>query len=188
MSKYVENTLEVTGEPKILKYFYERNRISEEDVQMLGLDEDDIKVLSFKKCIPRIQKNIFIDFVNDNFLPKNIPKNNDIDVLHEIFPLMIMNNINNLFWSTNSDTINPSCYLIPIEDGMISYSFGTVGSFPKNWLISISKIFKYLNFKITYSKRDDGYNIHYVYEYTNGIETKITEYNKYNNSDSEPES
>jgi hypothetical protein len=187
MPNYVQNTIIVSGDPKVLQYFYERNRVTKEDVEMLGLHEGDEVDLSFEKCIPRVQEEIFIDFVNDNFLPKNIQKIEDIRVLHEIFPSMVMNHIHNLFWSTKSDTIEPTCYLDTIENGTITYTFDTAWSFPKNWLISISKIFKNLDFQITYSKEDDGYDLHYVYHYKDGIQTKVKEHHR-ENEDLESES
>ncbi len=171
MPNFIENTLIVRGDSKVLKYFYERNRVSKEDIEMLGLDKDNITELSLEKCIPSVIKDTFINFLENNFILNNL--DSEIDSCKQN---MFENHIHRLFWGTKSDVITPICYLDNIENNSIKYTFKTNWFYPFHWLINISKMFRNLDFELTYYQENDCRNIRHVYHYKNGIQTFINRY------------
>ncbi len=177
MPNYTQNSLVIRGDPKVLKYFYERNRVTEEDVEILGSDEYIVTELSFEKYVSNITKNPIIEYVKNNYTPKKNDKIEDNDTLmNSLFSTIVHSNLELIFWGTKSNAIEPTVYLEDIENGSIKYTFDTAWTPPNKWLIYISKIFKNLEFVNTYSLEDEGYDIQYEYLYKNGVESEIRQY------------
>ena len=72
MPNYTQNSLVIQGNPKVLKYFYERNRVTKEDVEILNNDEYCETELSFEKYVPRITEDEITNYVKKNYVPKNL--------------------------------------------------------------------------------------------------------------------
>ncbi len=139
MPNYTKNTLIVKGSKDALIYFYNRNRISEEDAQNLNKSVCD---LSFEKCVTRENDTIIMDHIKKNYHSKSIY----IDGW-DVFCMI---------WGTKWDAIDP---LVVIEDDKIIYTFITAWSYPHNWLVTVSKIFYKLEFEIIYMNEDDNYEM-----------------------------
>ena len=64
MPNYTRNNLKIYGPAPLLRYFYEKNRVTEEDVEFMeevyGPYTCD---LSFEKSVPRHNYEITVDYV-----------------------------------------------------------------------------------------------------------------------------
>jgi hypothetical protein len=176
MPNYTQNSLVIRGDPKILKYFYERNRITEEDVEILGSDTYSKTELSFEKSISRVNQDIIIEYIQQNFIPKNMDKVQDHEIMKTLLPSLLTSHIRIMYWGTKSDAIEPTVYLEDIEKDTIKYTFDTAWTPPNIWLICVSKIFKNLEFVNTYSLEEEGHDIQYEFLYKNGVESEIRKY------------
>jgi hypothetical protein len=165
MPNYTQNHLYVRGEQRLLRYFYEKNRITEEDYEMLGSDWRPTD-LSFRKMVPRDTANILVYYI-DKKCKSICGKEENILDLYDLYCE---------FWSTKWDAGDASVNLSKIEEGEISYSFETAWYYPKNWLITISTLFPKLDFKLHCTHEDDGYDMQFEYLYKDGIEKEIHQY------------
>lgn len=170
MPNYTHNTLTIRGVPEELRYFYERNRVSENDVKFMEFQEET--VLSFEKCVSREIIDVIADYINENYILKNgtmlqylnKDKKNNVDN----WDLMVS------IWGTKWDAIDAIVNLKEIEsENKLTYKFDTAWCFPENWLITISKMFKNLDFEILFSNEDDGYDKTYIYQFKNGENREI---------------
>ena len=177
MPNYARNSLVIRGDPKVLKYFYERNRVTQEEVDLLQTDDNIECDLSFEKCVSRVSEEIMAKYIQNNFIPKNMDKIEDKFAAEKILPSLLMGHIRTLYWGTRSEAIEPTAYLEDIENNTITYTFDTVWTPPNKWLISVSKIFKSLEFVNTYSLEEEGHDIQYEHLYKNGDESRIRKYN-----------
>ncbi len=180
MPNYTDNSLVIRGNPKILKYFYERNRVTEEDVEILGSDEYFETDLSFEKSVSRITEDSVTDYIKKYYIPKNLDKIEEVekqnDFMSTIFESIVNRQIRLIYWGTKSDAIEPTAYLEDIENHTIKYTFDTAWTPPNMWLIYVSKIYKNLEFVNTYSLEEEYHDMKYEYSYKNGVESEIRKY------------
>lgn len=146
MPNYTHNKLIIRGDTSELMYFYERNKVSEDDSKYLGNIYSSPTELSFSK------------FINIDLL-KLMTNNDDIH--------------NSDFWGTKWDALEIEVDLSKIDEGQIEYKFTTAWKYPHDWLIKISQIFMRLDFYITYLNEDDGYDMNYEVRFIRGESTKI---------------
>ncbi len=172
MPNYTHNILTIHGAQEALRYFYERNRVSEIDAQFMGSGIE--KSLSFEKCVSREIDTVFADYINQNYVKKSyshvglcktLNKNeNNVDG----WDLMVS------IWGTKWDAIDPTVDLTKIDnERKLTYKFDTAWCFPENWLITISKMFSYLTFEIKFTNEDDGHDQTYIYQFENGKNREI---------------
>ncbi len=176
MPNYTQNSLVIQGNPKVLKYFYERNRVTKEDVEILNNDEYCETELSFEKYVPRITEDEITNYVKKYYVPKNQEVEKQNDFMSTIFESIVNSKLRLIYWGTKWDAIKPTAYLENIENNSIKYTFDTAWCPPNMWLFYISKIFKNLEFVNTYSLEEEGFDIQYEYMYKNGVETEIRKY------------
>ncbi len=177
MPNYTKNHLILYGKKGVLKYFYERNRVSEEDSKYLNNkdeEEEEERPLSFNKCIPRKVQNIFEKYISENYV-----FNNSLQLSKESISWDLMSYIWGTKWDAIDSTVDISFFEEndEEEEGSINYTFTTAGCYPYNWLLTISKLFPNILFEITYSNEDDAYINTYIKEYKNGIITSEKSYN-----------
>lgn len=161
MPNYTKNTLTVKGSKEALLYFYNRNRVTEEDVENVG---GHVSHLSFSKCVTRENDNVIMDYIQQNYQPKLGKKGGDIW------------DLSCWIWGTKWNTSEPSVDLSNIENGEIKYYFETAWCYPHNWLITVSKIFVKLEFEIIFTNEDDNYEWFYKYHFKEGKMTEIESY------------
>ncbi len=160
MPNYSRNELIIYGSSDELKYFYERNRVSEEDAKYM--EDTSVCELSFEKCVPRSITKVMVHFMKEKY---NV-KSNDWDVMCAI-------------WGTKWDAWDSMVNLDEINNennSHIKYLFNTAWSYPENWLITISQIFPKLTFKIKHSNECDGYDKTHIDQFNNGVKTNIETY------------
>ncbi len=153
MRPYTKNTLIVKGSKESLSYFYNRNRMSEEDVEHVG---GRVTELSFEKYVTRKIDTIIMKHILENYNPTHALSG--WDTWH----------LSCSFWGTHCNAIEPIVDLSSIYDGKITYYFETEGTYPHNWLVTISKIFDKLEFEIIYMNEDDDYNMCYKSSFKEG--------------------
>ena len=172
MPNYTHNTLTIYGAPEALHYFYERNRVSKNDIQFMDFREET--ELSFEKSVSREITYILSDYINKNYILKSgttleyFNKNKgNVDT----WDLMVS------IWGTKWDAIDVAVNLKEIDSNQkLIYRFDTAWCYPENWLITISKIFKNLEFEIKSSNEEDGYDETSLYKFKDGIKTEIETY------------
>lgn len=175
MPNYTHNYLTVQGVPEALRYFYERNRISDIDAKFMGFHGE--QPISFEKCVSREIDTVFANYINRNYIVKsysevgffkNLNKSeNNVDD----WDLMVS------IWGTKWDAIDPKVDLTKIDnEKKVVYNFDTAWCFPENWLITISKMFHYLTFEIKFTNEDDGHDQTYIYQYKNGKKIEIEQF------------
>ncbi len=167
MPNYTRNELIVYGLSNELKYFYERNRVSEEDTKYIS----DVEVceLSFEKCVSRSITKVINHYMKKKYYIKS-ESGDDWDLMCAI-------------WGTKWDACESTVDLDQMNDKSephIKYLFNTAWNYPYNWLITISQIFPKLKFRIKHSNEGDGYDFTYIDEFKDGIETKIEKYSAIN--------
>ncbi len=169
MPNYTHNELIVYGKSDELKYFYERNRMTEEDAKYM--QNSYVCELSFEKCVPRAITKVIESYIQEKYTGKTTK-----DPLVEHFQHW---DLLCTIWGTKWGACDPTVDLSEINNETkphIKYNFDTAWNYPYNWLFTISQIFPTLRFKIKHSNEDDGYNTTYIDEFKNGIETKIEKY------------
>jgi hypothetical protein len=163
MPNYTKNTLIVKGPKDALTYFYERNRVTENDVKYIGGVVSD---LSFGKCVTRENDTVIIEHIKQNYNSKHNNTGWDgWDLTCSI-------------WGTKWEAIDPSVDLSEIDLGKITYKFDTAWSYPHNWIITISKIFYTLEFDIIFTNEDDEYDMTYVHHFKQGKYNEVESYSR----------
>jgi len=160
MPNYTQNVLKVKGEKPLVRYFYETNRVSKEESELLGKQEVEF---SFEKHVSRMSCEFIQKYVEKRL---NTPQKSEFleyDLLRE-------------YWGTKWDAMDLSVDLSNIEDGEIVYQFDTAWNYPHHWLVIISKIFSKLDFYIDFTDEDDEYDMQYERHYKNGEMTEIKKY------------
>ncbi len=170
MPNYTHNFLNVYGDPEALRYFYERNRVSEIDAKFMGFQEET--PLSFEKCVSREITTIISNYINKNYLLKNGTilqfLNKDTQKNVDNWDLMVS------IWGTKWDAIVADVDLSEIDsEKKLRYKFDTAWCFPENWLITISKMFKNLEFEIRFTNEEDGHDETFIYKYKDGEKNEI---------------
>lgn len=185
MPNYTKNHLIVRGNVRSLKYFYERNRVSEEDSYYMngGTMEgnQEVRPLSFNKCVPREIQGIIEKYISENYTINSELINSE---LQRILKESICWNLIVSIWGTKWDAIDSIVDLSEIDDNednnmlaKITYTFATAWCYPHNWLITISKIFHDLTFEIISSDEDDAYAMVSVTEFKKGNVISNKSYN-----------
>lgn len=177
MPNYTKNHLIVSGKKGVLKYFYERNRVSKEDSKYLNVEQEEQRPLSFNKCVPREVQIVFEKYISNNYLLNSSKLSKSKESIS--WDLMVS------IWGTKWDAIDSTVDISFFEEedsqvreeGSINYTFMTAGSYPYNWLLIISKLFPNLLFEITYSNEYDSYINTYIEEYKNGTIISEKSYN-----------
>ncbi len=174
MPNYTNNFLTIYGESDELRYFYERNRVNENDEKFLNMDKSE---LSFEKCVSREITSVFANYINNNYTLKEgsyMTFFNSMNSKNENKSNVDVWNLMRDIWGTKWDAIDVNVNLSKIDsEKKLSYRFDTAWSSPENWLITISKIFKNLEFEITFSNEDDGHDETYIYKYKDGVKSDI---------------
>lgn len=160
MPNYTKNTLIVKGSKDALTYFYERNRVTEDDVKYINGVVSD---LSFGKCVTRENDTVIIEHIKQNYHSKHNIGYDGWDLTCTI-------------WGTKWEAIDPSVDLSEIDLGKIIYKFDTAWSYPHNWIITISKIFHTLEFDIIFTNEDDGYDMTYTHNFKHGKYSEVESY------------
>jgi hypothetical protein len=172
MPNYTRNILVVRGAPECLKYFYERNRVTEDDVKYTS-DDGDVRHLSFGKCVARDITKVISAYISKNY---EVKKESTIKIFDLSIPLTERNLMVSI-WGTKWDASDAKAILSEIDDkGILTYHFDTAWSYPRQWLITVSKIFPKLTFDIIYSIEDDSYDMVYEKHFENGKETNVSSY------------
>ncbi len=173
MPNYTRNELIIYGSSEQLKYFYERNRVSEEDAKYMK--HSIVSELSFEKCVPRAITKVIESYIEEKYTGKT-----QKDPLAEHFQKW---DLLCTIWGTKWDACESMVDLDEMNNENnphIKYLFNTAWNYPYNWLITISQIFPTLKFRIKHSNEDDGYDNTYIDEFKDGIETKIEKYSAVN--------
>ncbi len=194
MPNYTKNTLVVKGDTRRLHHFYKYNRIDEEDSYALECDVCD---LSFRKSVPREIDNMIWEYIHENYISKrelldSQPKIReklrhitDEEEMKRVVKIILSSkdqNYNNYdlichLWGTKWDACDSKANLSEIdENGILTYHFDTAWCYPRQWLLSVSKIFPKLTFDIIYTNEDDEYDMVYEKHFENGKETDVTSY------------
>lgn len=172
MPTYIRNTLTVYGSYDELKYFYERNRVTEDDIKYMMYEY--ITDISFEKCVSHSILHIINPYIQENYIVKN---NTKLSLLVNLDKSMVTNDLIYHIWGTSSDALDSIVDLEEINNGFIRYTFSTEFGSPHNWLICVSQIFPKLSFEIKYSDEYDNHEEVHVYRFKNGIKTEIETYN-----------
>lgn len=160
----------------MLRYFYEQNRVSEEDEKYMSNIHGKKKDLSFSKSISLESAECMFKFIDSNKI-----KHFDSAVQ---------------LWGTKWNAGDSVVDLSNIENGEIKYRFETAwcrsdqsdNSFfsekkliyhPHEWLLQVSKLYFNLDFYINFSNEDDNYDITYDVKYKNGKYEELNEYSSH---------
>ncbi len=171
MPNYTKNILEIRGDSELLKYFYDKNRNTTIDHYMLNRH---VTELSFENFVSRSSCNIMTENVSKYYLNNNGLK--DEKNIYNIYNIYDNHKINNIYWGTKWDAIDVIADKSKINEDVLIYRFLTAWNYPENWIIIISEIFEKLDFYITYTNEDDGYDMVYKKHYKNG---NIISFEKY---------
>jgi hypothetical protein len=163
MPNYTKNTLIVKGLKEALLYFYNRNRVTEEDVENVGGCVTD---LSFEKCVTRENDSVIIQHIQEHYISKN--KNTGWDGW----------DLTCAIWGTKWDAIEPIIDLSNIENGEISYRFDTAWSYPYGWLMTVSKIFRKLEFENISLDEYDNYDMCHKHHFKEGKFEEVESYSR----------
>ncbi len=172
MPTYLRNTLTVYGSFYELKYFYEHNRVTEEDIKYMNYDY--ITDLSFEKSVSHSILKVMNPYIQENYSIKN---NTKLALLVNLDKDIVSRDLMYNIWGTTSNALNSKVDLEEINNGFISYTFNSEFGSPHNWLICVSQIFPKLRFQITYSDEYDNHEEVQTYEFKNGIKTHVETYN-----------
>lgn len=128
MPNYTKNHLIVSGNKGILKYFYERNRVSEEDSKYINNkdiedeEQEEERPLSFNKCVPRQVQNVIENYISENYLINSSKSSKSQESIS--WDLMIY------IWGTKWDAIDSIVDISFLEEevgedkeGSINYTF-----------------------------------------------------------------
>ncbi len=163
MPNITENELIVRGDPKSLRYFYEKNRVSEEDVEFCKDYYQVTTDLSFEKMVPR---------VSSERIDKLIVSKCGDGKINPFYDLLCE------FWGTKWDAMGvKKVNQEKINEGELVYHFETAWSYPKGWLETIAPLFPQLEFEIIFSNEGDGYDTVYHLQYKDKEVKKIKQYN-----------
>ena len=163
MPNYTKNTLIVKGSKEALTYFYNRNRVTEEDVQNV---DGCVTDLSFEKCVTRENDTVIIKHIQQHYISKNTNTGWDgWDLTCYI-------------WGTKWNAIEPIVDLSNIANGEISYRFETAWSYPHNWLLTVSKIFVKLEFEIISLDEYDNYDMCHKHHFKEGKFEEVESYSR----------
>lgn len=160
MPNITENKLIVRGDKELLQYFYDKNRVTEEDIKFCRDFYYQVTELSFTKFVPRISNEILHQLVEKKCRKEKI----------DLYALTCE------FWGTKWNAFEVKVFKEKMEEGELSYTFETAWNYPYNWLLSISEIFPQLEFEIITSNEDDGYDAVYHFLYKNKQKTEIKRY------------
>ncbi len=188
MPNYTRNQLIVKGDPSHLTYFYEKNRVKEEDSMIRNIPS---KSLSFEMCVPNEIYAPMISYIEKNYEHKH---GTLLHMLSKRDSNAASWDLSCAIWGTKWDAIEPSVDLTELNTGQlcrdpsdpqscsasrhISYAFDTAWNYPYNWLYTISRIFSQLEFEITYTNEEDNYDIYYVESFKKGIKTELRKYSE----------
>ncbi len=172
MPNYTRNQLIVKGDPSHLAYFYEKNRVKEEDSRFRNIPS---KSLSFEMCVPNEIYAPMISYIEKNYEQKH---GTLLHMLSKRDPNAASWDLSCAIWGTKWDAIEPSVDLTALNTDHISYAFDTAWNYPYNWLYAISRIFSQLEFEITYTNEEDNYDIYYVESFKKGIKTELRKYSE----------
>ncbi len=172
MPNYIHNKLTVYGSFNELNYFYERNRVTEDDMKYMNYDYST--QLSFEKSVSHSIFNVINSYIQENYIVKN---NTKLALLVNLDKNMVTNDLLYHIWGTSSNALDVIVDLEKINHGFISYTFSTEFGSPHNWLICVSQMFPKLTFQITYSDEYDNHEEVHVYTFKNGIKTEVEVYN-----------
>ncbi len=172
MPNYIRNQLIVYGVSDELNYFYQRNRVTEDDIKYMNYEY--ISELSFEKCVSHSMMKVMKHYIQENYSVKN---NSKLALLVHRNKNMLDINLQHNIWESSSDALNSCVDLEKINDGMITYTFNSAYTSPHNWLICVSQMFPKLTFQIKYSDEYDNHEEVHVYSFKNGIKTEVEKYN-----------
>ena len=195
MPNYTKNELKVYGPSDLLKYFYEKNRVTEEDVKFMpDVYGPYVYDLSFEKSVPRhnyqittgyIQK-IICKAINAGMsegsqstsglrsppLAAQPPPPPPREIKYDGWDYYVY------LWGTKSEAIDPTAYLEYIDgkedhlgiktQGYITYTFDTAWSYPETWLKAVANLYPKLKFEHMCMNEDDGYEMEHTIIYEDG--------------------
>ncbi len=192
MPNYTKNTLVVKGDARRLHHFYKYNRIDEEDSYAL---ERDVCDLSFRKSVSPEIDSVIWEYIHENYISKrelldSQPKIReklryitDEEEMKRVVKIILSPKENRnkgwdfTCWGTKWDASDSKAILSEIDEkGILTYHFYTAWCYPRQWLITVSKIFHKLTFDIIYTNEDDEYDMVYEKHFENGKETDVTSY------------
>ncbi len=156
MPNFTKNKLVIKGDKGLLRYFYEKNRVTEEDEKYMSHIHGKKKDLSFSKSVSLESAECMLKLVDSNKI-----KNFDSAVQ---------------LWGTKWNAGDSVVNLSNIENGKIEYIFDTAWSHPHEWLLQLSKLYFNLDFYINFTDEDDNYDKTYEFKYKNGKYEKLNEY------------
>lgn len=175
MPNYTRNNLKIYGPAPLLQYFYEKNRVTEEDVEFMeevyGPYTCD---LSFEKSVPRHNYQITTGYIQE--LIEKIVKGAKItkpEIRYDASDYYVY------IWGTKSEAIDPTAYLEHIErgeddrlgiptPGYLLYTFNTAWSYPVHWLLAVARLYPKLRFELTCTNEDDNYEMEHIITYEGG--------------------
>ncbi len=160
MPNYTKNTLIIRGNKDLLRYFYEQNRVTEDDEKYLSDIHGKKKDLSFSKSVSVETGEFMLQFIMSQ---NNIKLNNYFD------SAVVM-------WGTKWNAGDPVVDLKNIENGEITYTFDTAWCYPQQWLEQVSIIYKNLEFYINFTNEDDNYDETFEYKYKDGKFEELKRY------------
>lgn len=156
MPNFTKNKLTIKGHKDLLKYFYEQNRVTEEDEKYMSNIHGKKKDLSFSKSVSLESAECMLKFVDSN-------KMKHFDIAVEL-------------WGTKWNAGYPVVDLSNIENGEIKYKFETAWCHPHEWLLKVSELYFNLDFYINFTNEDDNYDITYDGKYKNGKYEELNQY------------
>ena len=198
MPNYTKNELKVYGSADLLKYFYEKNRVTEEDVKFMpDVYGPYVYDLSFEKSVSRHNYQITTGYIQ-KIICKAInaglsegsqtatsglrsPPLTAQSSLHPPPPREIKYDGWDYYvylWGTKSEAIDPTAYLEYIDgkedhlgirtQGYITYTFDTAWSYPETWLKAVANLYPKLKFVHLCMNEDDGYEMEHTIIYEDG--------------------
>lgn len=195
MPNYTKNSLKISGPADLLRYFYEKNRVTAEDIKFMeevyGPYEYD---LSFEKSVPRHNYKITTDYLQKilfkavNAAGKKPPTSGlrsppltaqgtsslptPTEIKYDGWDYYVY------IWGTKSEAIEPTAYLEYIDgkedhlgiktQGYITYTFDTAWSYPEMWLKAVANLYPKLTFEHSCLNEDDGYETEHIILYQDG--------------------
>ncbi len=163
MPNITENQLIIRGSSDFLKYFYEQNRVTEDDIKYRNQEYREISELSFQKLVPKVSSEKLFNLI------KNKYNEEKIDYYHDFL---------DEYWGTKWDAMNVKVYKDKIEEGRLVYTFETAWNYPYKWLETIVEIFPEVEFdmEIIVSDEDDEYDEVYHILYKNKEKKELKRY------------
>lgn len=155
MPNYTKNTLVVKGEEGLLRFFYDYNRVSEDEERYLSDIHGKKKDLSFSKAVNIESGEFMLKYI--------LSKNKSIKGVNDLYY-----DSANIMWGTKWNAGDPVVDLQSINEGKIKYTFDTAWCYPYEWLEQVSKLFPALDFEIIFTNEDDNYDDVFEYTYKDG--------------------